>query len=86
MTPSKMFINGSENLLNFARAEVILRQLFPEEETFRIYVKKMTSSILWEVTVLTSGHPSIRDSDLHQLQGLSEPVPEECVVGWQRTA
>ena len=86
MTPSKMFINGSENLLNFARAEVILRQLFPEEETIRIYVKKMTSSILWEVTVLTSGHSSIRDSDLHQLQGLSEPVPEECVVGWQRTA
>ena len=138
MTPGKMFINGSENLLNFARAEVILRQLLSDKDDFSVCVKKLTSPITtnvvdhrkqtqsqssfvknlkdqtqnqtdttedankmkkdkkkgdssevketkivnWGVTVLSSGSAP----EIHQLQGLSEPVPEECVVGWQSTA
>ena len=119
MTPGKMFINGSENLLNFARAEVILRQLLSDKDEFSVCVKRLSSPITtkmvenkkpsqaeaedaskakkekkkgetveetrtvnWGVTVLTSGSAP----EIQQLQSLSEPVPEECVVGWQSTA
>ena len=119
LTPGRMFINGSENLLNFARAEVILRQLLSEKDDFRVCVKKLsapittkvgdsrkqsqaeaedankakkekkkvetveeTRTVSWGVTFLISGSAP----EIQQLQGLSEPLPEECVVGWQSTA
>ena len=119
MTPGKMFINGSENLLNFARADVILRQLLSDKDEFSVCVKKLstpittkvvenkkqsqaeaedankakkekkkgetveeTRTVNWGVTVLTSGSAP----EIQQLQSLSEPVPEECEVGWQSTA
>ena len=49
MTPGKMFINGSENLLNFARAEVILRQLLSDKDEFSVCVKKLSSPITTKV-------------------------------------
>ena len=41
MTPGRMFINGSENLLTFAKVDCILRAVLPVKERFFISVKKL---------------------------------------------
>ena len=49
MTPGRMFINGSENLLNFARAEVILKQLLSVQDDFCVCVKRLSSPLTTKV-------------------------------------
>ena len=40
MTPGKMFISGSENLLNFAKSQSVLNEVFSTDKEFFIHVNE----------------------------------------------
>ena len=51
MTPGKMFISGSENLLNFAKSQSVLNEVFSTDKEFFIHVKKLSETFTALVSV-----------------------------------